>query len=82
MIEAHLALERIYSTRGQYDRSLDHLLKATRIDPNNPTPHYRMGKIYRRLGRIVESKKAIEVFQRLKAKEPAEVRNSEILDPL
>ena len=36
MVEAHLALEKIYTQSGHYEMSLDHLRKALQIDSSDP----------------------------------------------
>ncbi len=65
LVEARLALERIHFAEGQFDKALDQLRTVVRLAPTNPTPHYRMSMLYRRLGKAEEARKALEAFQRL-----------------
>lgn len=69
--ETRLALEKIYSNWGQYDRALAQLRDAAEVAPQDSTPHYRMWVIYRRLGRNEEAAAAINTFRKLKAQEDA-----------
>src|SRR5438876_102184 len=69
MIEAHLALERLYSHRGQVTKALYHLGKAVEIAPEDATPHYRLSVIYRKLGRIQEAEKEMQLFEKAKTQE-------------
>jgi tetratricopeptide (TPR) repeat protein len=69
MIEAHLALERVYTSHDQLTKALHHLSEAAKIAPDNPTPHYRLSVIYRKLGRIQEAEKEMQLFERTKAQE-------------
>lgn len=69
--ETRLALEKIYSNWGQYDRALAQLRDAAEVAPKDSTPHYRMWVIYRRLGKNEEAAAAINTFRQLKAQEDA-----------
>src|SRR5678816_243129 len=63
MKEAHLALERIASAQANYAKALLHLKKAAAISPEDPTPHYRMWLLYRRLGKVPEAQAARQAFE-------------------
>lgn len=69
MVEAHLALEKIYTARGEYEKSLAQLRKVLQVDSSSATPHYRMANIFRKLGRAREADKELEVFNQKKAGE-------------
>ena len=51
------------------DKALIHLRSAVEIDNNDPTPHYKMYTLYRKLDRSQEAQKELEVFKKLKAQE-------------
>ena len=53
-------------------KTVKHLRKITKIAPSDPTPHYRMSVIYRKLGRTAEDQQARQMFQKLKAAQPAD----------
>jgi tetratricopeptide (TPR) repeat protein len=63
MAEAHLAIERIANVKGDSDKALAHLKKAAEISPEDPTPHYRMWVLYRRLGKPEEARVARAAFE-------------------
>jgi Tfp pilus assembly protein PilF len=67
MIEAHVALERLYTNQQQLTKALYHLGKAVEIDPGDSTPHYRLSVLYRKLGRIQEAEKEMQLFEKTKA---------------
>ena len=64
--EAHLGLDKIYSARSDYQKSLLHLRAAAKLDPLNGTPHYRMAALYRKMGMQQDAKAELEIFERLK----------------
>ena len=69
MVEAHLALERLYTSQNLVTKALHHLNEAVRIAPDDPTPHYRLSVIYRKLGKIQEAQKEMQLFEKAKALE-------------
>lgn len=69
MIEAHLALERLYTNQQQVTKALHHLAKAVEIDPEDATPHYRLSTLYRKLGRVREAEKEMQLFEKTKGRE-------------
>ena len=62
MVEAHLALEKIYTQRGRYEMSLEHLRKALQIDSSDPTVDYRLSLVYRKLGRKEDADRELAIF--------------------
>jgi tetratricopeptide (TPR) repeat protein len=66
MVEAHLALERIASARGDAAAAVLHLKKAVALTPDDPTPHYRLWLVYRKQGRMAEAQAERAIFDRLK----------------
>ena len=69
MIEAHLALEKLYTNQEQMTKALYHLSKAVEIDPEDATPHYRLSVLYRKLGRTGEAEKEMQLFEKTKSKD-------------
>ncbi|MEO8663452.1 MAG: tetratricopeptide repeat protein [Bryobacteraceae bacterium] len=67
MVEAHLALERIASARGDAAAAVLHLKKALALTPDDPTPHYRLWLVYRKQGRTAEAQAERAIFDRLKS---------------
>ena len=62
MVEAHLALEKIYTQSGRYEMSLDHLKKALLIDSSDATVNYRLALVYRKLGRKQDADRELAIF--------------------
>jgi len=62
MVEAHLALEKIYTQRGSYELSLAHLKRALQIDSSDPTVDYRLSLVYRKLGRKQDADRELALF--------------------
>ena len=73
-VETRLALEKIYTNWGQYDKALAQLRDAAEVAPEDSTPHYRMWVIYRRLGKTEEASSAVNTFTKLKAQEDASTK--------
>jgi Flp pilus assembly protein TadD len=46
---------------GQYDQAIDWARRAVAVDPNNPSPHYVLGRVYAHLG---QADKALEEYDR------------------
>jgi tetratricopeptide (TPR) repeat protein len=65
MTAARLALEKIYTETERYPESLAELKKVCELTPLDPTPHYRMAIILRKLGRHDEAKSEMAIFTRL-----------------
>ena len=68
LVEARLAIERIYFAEGEFDKALDQMRTVVRLSPADPTPHYRMSMLYRKLGKTEEARKELQEFQRLQAR--------------
>jgi len=51
---------------NKVQKALEHLLAASRLDPLNPTVHYRLASIYRELGREADARGEFAAFKRLR----------------
>ena len=67
MLDAHLAIERVYSLEGQYTKSLRHLTRAAELDLRDPTAHYRMWRIYLKLGQSERAQTELQIYAKLKS---------------
>lgn len=65
MAEARLALEKIYTATGRYAESLAELKRVSELTPEDPTPHYRMATILRKIGKQDEAQREMAIFTRL-----------------
>ncbi len=68
MAEARLALEKIYTATGRYSESLAELKRVFELTPEDPTPHYRMATILRKIGKQDEAQRELAIFTHLKTK--------------
>ena len=48
--------------------SIDHLTRSAELDPNYPEPHYLLGQIYRKLGRVAQADQEFELFKQISEK--------------
>ena len=67
MVEAHLALEKIYTQSGRYEMSLEHLRRALQLDSSDPTVDYRLSLVYRMLGRKQDADRELAIFNQKRA---------------
>ena len=64
--DAKLGLAKALIEMNQTDKALVLLEKTVELEPTNATAHYRLGTLYRKLGRVEEAKKEIELYKKLK----------------
>jgi Flp pilus assembly protein TadD len=48
------------------EKALSYLERAVKIEPFNPASHYRLGVLYRQLGRPEDAKRELAQFEKLK----------------
>jgi tetratricopeptide (TPR) repeat protein len=63
---AKLGLAKILTEMNHSGEALPLLEEAVRLDPTNATAHYRLGTLYRKIGRREESKTEIELYKKYK----------------
>ncbi|PYU89978.1 MAG: hypothetical protein DMG08_19585 [Acidobacteria bacterium] len=39
---------------------------AVRLDPESPDPHYQLGQLYRKLGKLEAAQRELRLFERLR----------------
>jgi tetratricopeptide (TPR) repeat protein len=64
--DAKLGLAKTLIERNQSDKALPLLEDAVRLEPTNATAHYRLGTLYRQMGRTDESKHEMVLYQKFK----------------
>ena len=64
--EAKLGLAKTLIEMNQTDRALKLLEETVQLEPANATAHYRLGTLYRKLGRADDSKKELELYKKYK----------------
>jgi tetratricopeptide (TPR) repeat protein len=64
--EAKLGLAKTLIEMNQTDPALKLLEETVRLEPTNATAHYRLGTLYRKLGRAEDSRKEVELYKKYK----------------
>jgi len=50
----------------QLEKAVEYLQRAVKIEPFNAASHYRLGVLYRQLGRTDDAKRELAEFEKLK----------------
>ena len=66
--EARMTLGKTLVRLKDYEGALEHLKVAAELAAGNPEPHYQMALAYRRLGRLEESKRSMEIVRTIHEK--------------
>src|ERR1700721_3062519 len=66
--DAKLGLAKTLIDMNQADKALSLLEDAVKLEPTNATAHYRLATLYRKMGRVDDAKREVELYQKLKAK--------------
>jgi cytochrome c-type biogenesis protein CcmH/NrfG len=64
--DAKLGLAKALVDMNQSEKALPLLEQAVQIEPTNATAHYRLGTLYRKAGRMEESKREMELYKKYK----------------
>lgn len=64
--DAKLGLAKTLIALDQNDKARKLLEETVQLDPTNATAHYRLGSMYREMGRLDESKQEIELYKKYK----------------
>lgn len=64
--DAKLGLAKTLISVNENDKALKLLEETVQLDPTNATAHYRLGAMYREMGRADDSKKEIELYKKYK----------------
>jgi tetratricopeptide (TPR) repeat protein len=64
--DAKLGLAKALIEMNQTDKALALLEETVQLEPTNATAHYRLGTLYRKLGRADDSKREMELYQKFK----------------
>lgn len=57
---------KVLARKPDLQASIDHLRKATELDPNYAEPHYLLGQLYQKLGQGAEARHEFSVFEDVK----------------
>ena len=64
--DAKLGLAKALIALNEKDKALKLLEETVQLDPTNATAHYRLGAMYREMGRTDDSRKEIELYKKYK----------------
>jgi tetratricopeptide (TPR) repeat protein len=67
LAQAHRDLGKALMQQQQWEPALEHFRKVTELAPDEPSVHYRMALVYRKLGRSAEEQAELELFQKKKS---------------
>lgn len=77
--DANLGYGTVLMSMNQPEKAISYLEHAVRLDPSNATGHYRLGSLYRMVGRSADSHRELEEFKRLKLLKEELRRNYEAM---
>jgi tetratricopeptide (TPR) repeat protein len=64
--EAKLGLAKALMDMNQPEKALPLLEQAVQLEPTNAIAHYRLGTLYRKKGRVEDSKRELELYKKYK----------------
>jgi tetratricopeptide (TPR) repeat protein len=72
--ESHFELGLLLERRREFAAAATALERSIQLNPKNPSPHYRLARIYDRLGRPDDARLQRELHEKLSAEETAALR--------
>jgi Tfp pilus assembly protein PilF len=64
--DAKLGLAKSLTERNQAEKALPLLEDAVQLEPTNAIAHYRLATLYRKMGRVDDAKRQVELYQKFK----------------
>lgn len=64
--DAKLGLAKTLIEMNQSDKALALLEETVQLEPTNATAHYRLATLYRKMGRVDDAKREVELYQKFK----------------
>jgi tetratricopeptide (TPR) repeat protein len=64
--DAKLGLAKALTEMNQPDKALKVLEETVQLEPTNATAHYRLGTLYRKVGRAEDAKREMELYKKYK----------------
>ena len=64
--DAKLGLAKTLIEMNQSDKALPLLEEAVQLEPTNATAHYRLATLYRKMGRVDDAKREMELYKKFK----------------
>ena len=64
--EAKLGLAKTLMEMNQADKALPLLEDAVQLEPTNAAAHYRLAMVYRRMGRVDDAQREVDLYKKFK----------------
>jgi tetratricopeptide (TPR) repeat protein len=64
--DAKLGLAKVLIEMDQQDKALTLLEASAQLEPTNATVHYRLATLYRKMGRVDDARREVELYQKYK----------------
>jgi Tfp pilus assembly protein PilF len=64
--DAKLGLAKTLIQMNQTDKAQRLLEETVELEPTNATAHYRLSTLYRKIGRVEDAKKEVELYKKYK----------------
>jgi tetratricopeptide (TPR) repeat protein len=69
--QGHYQLGVLLQKQNKIPSAVEELKRAADLDPTYSDPHYALARVYKRAGNAEQAQRELQIFQDLKAKEPA-----------
>jgi Flp pilus assembly protein TadD len=79
--EAQALLGTLLERRGEFEQAAAHLERSIALNGRDPAPHFRLARVYLRLGRKEEAQKQRELHEKLSQDEKASGEPRAIIEP-
>lgn len=80
--ESHYELGVLLEKKREYQAAERHLERAVALNPNSSKPHYRLARVYQRLGKSKEAKRERELHRKIAGRERRAMRAGELPEEL
>ncbi len=79
--EAHFLMGVLLDRKGEYPEAAAHLERAVALNAKDPAPHYRLARVYSRLGRNQEAAEQRRMHEKLSEEEGAPPGRGVVVNP-
>jgi tetratricopeptide (TPR) repeat protein len=73
---AHLELGSLYAAQAHHQKAVDEYLEAIRQDPQSDSAHYRLGQVYRQMGKVDLATQELARYQQLSHQRQEELKRN------
>ena len=76
--ESHYELGVLLEKKREFQAAEEHLERAANLNPESSKPHYRLARVYQRLGKAKEAKRQWELHKRIAEREREAMRSGRL----